>query len=134
MKAVADSSRPLILFDGVCHLCNGFVQFVLTRDTAGQFDFAPLQSSFGQEKLGHRTWDSVVLVEGERRYEAEFAVLRILSGLREPWPFLAKVLGWFPKSLLAWGYRLIARHRYTLFGREEVCALPRPEWKGRFLA
>jgi predicted DCC family thiol-disulfide oxidoreductase YuxK len=121
--------RALILFDGVCHLCNGFVQFVLERDVEGRFDFAPLQSRFGGAG-----WDSVVLVEGEQRYEAEAAVLRILAGLSRPWPWLGGLLGLLPASLLRWGYRWIARNRYRWFGREETCILPRPEWKGRFLS
>src|ERR1039457_1893190 len=102
------SARPVILFDGVCHLCNGFVQFVLQRDPTAQFAFAPLVS--------------------------EFAVRRILSRLERPWPWVARIAGWLPAPLLAWGYRFVARHRYRLFGREEVCNLPQPRWKGRFLS
>ncbi len=129
-----DSNRAVILFDGVCHLCNGFVQFVLRRDAQSQFDFAPLQSEFGRRSLAGAGWDSVVLVENDQRYEAEAAVLRILSRLTAPWPQIATALSWLPKPLLRWGYRTIARYRYALFGRDEVCILPRPEWKGRFLA
>jgi predicted DCC family thiol-disulfide oxidoreductase YuxK len=124
----------VILFDGVCHLCTGFVQFALKRDADGRFDFAPLQSQFGVQQLRGSGWDSVVLVEGERRYEAEVAVLRILAGLRSPWPWIAGLLGLMPASLLRWGYRWIARNRYRWFGREETCILPRQEWKGRFLS
>lgn len=127
------AARPVILFDGVCHLCNGFVRFVLARD-GGRFDFAPLQSAFAQQKLRGRAWDSVALAEGGELYFAEEAALRILAGLRAPWPWLARAFRVLPKPLLAWGYRLIARHRYRIFGREEQCALPRPEWQGRFLS
>ncbi len=126
--------RPVILFDGVCHLCNGFVQFVLKRDAAGYFDFAPLQSQFGEQQLRGSGWDSVVLIENGQRYEAEIAVLRILRQLEWPWPWIAATLGMLPRSLLRRGYRLIARNRYRWFGREETCILPRPEWKGRFLS
>ena len=124
----------MILFDGVCHLCNGFVQFVLKRDAAGVFEFAPLQSEYGEAQLSGSGWDSVVLLEDGRRYEAEAAVLRILSRLSGPWPAIAKIFGLLPVPLLRWGYRLIARYRYRLFGREDSCILPRPEWKGRFLS
>jgi predicted DCC family thiol-disulfide oxidoreductase YuxK len=126
-------SRPLILFDGVCHLCHGSVQFVLKRDVAGRFDFAPLQSKLGQEKLNHRNWDSMALVEDGQVYEAEAGVLRVLARLSRPWPWIATMLGWLPRPVLRWGYRTVARNRYRWFGREEVCMLPRPEWKGRFL-
>ncbi len=124
----------MILFDGVCHLCNGFVQFVLKRDAAGVYDFAPLQSEYGEGQLRGSGWDSVVLIEDGRRYEAEAAVLRILARVRSPWPFVAKLLSLLPNPLLRWGYRLIARNRYSIFGREDSCILPRPEWKGRFLS
>ena len=128
------NSRPVILFDGVCHLCNGFVQFVLEHDALGRFDFAPLQSEFAKGRLGEeRGLDSVVLVEGGRIYEAEAAVIRILAGLDRPWPRLGWVLAKLPGPVVGWGYRMVARYRYRVFGREEVCAMPRPEWKGRFL-
>jgi predicted DCC family thiol-disulfide oxidoreductase YuxK len=127
-------TRPVILFDGVCHLCNGFVQFILRRDRAGQFDFAPLQSDFARQKLGTLHLDGVVLLEDGQVIHDEAAALRILSRLRAPWPAVARIAGWLPRPLLAWTYRLIARNRYKLFGKEEVCAMPRPEWKSRFLS
>jgi predicted DCC family thiol-disulfide oxidoreductase YuxK len=109
------------------------VQFVLQRDAGGQFVFAPLQSEAGRKLLAGREWNSVVLAEQGQVFEAEAAVLRILARLTGPWPIVARVLGWLPQLLLRWGYRIVARHRYTLFGRSEVCLMPRPEWKGRFL-
>jgi predicted DCC family thiol-disulfide oxidoreductase YuxK len=129
---MAELPRPVILFDGVCHLCHGFVQFVLERDAAGRFDFAPLQSEFAKGRLGERGLESVVLVEGGQVYQAEAAVIRILAGLDAPWPRLAEAIEKLPKPLCAWGYRLVARYRYRLFGRDEVCMVPRAEWKGRF--
>jgi predicted DCC family thiol-disulfide oxidoreductase YuxK len=84
-------TRPVILFDGVCHLCNGFVQFVLRRDARNRFAFAPLQSDFAHERLGQRSLDSIVLVEGGQVYQAEAAVFRILSGLSAPWPWIARI-------------------------------------------
>ena len=130
---VAQSSRPVILFDGVCHLCNGFVQFVLPRDPEGHFAFAPLQSDFARERLGALHLNTVVLVDTGQVLHAEIAVLRILSRLQPPWPWLAQIAACLPAPLLAWAYRIIARHRCRLFGRDEVCALPQPQWKGRFL-
>ena len=130
---VGDSSRPLIVFDGVCHLCNGFVQFVLTRDAAAAFDFTPLQSEIARQHLRDLASDSIALIEGIEEYRAEDAVLRILARLRAPWPQIARFAGFLPRPLLAWGYRLIARHRYTLFGRYDRCMLPKSEWKDRFL-
>ena len=131
---LGEPARPVILFDGVCHLCNGFVQFVLQRDPTAQFAFAPLVSEFARQRLGALHLDSIVLVEGGKVAYAEMAVRRILSRLERPWPWVARIAGWLPAPLLAWGYRFVARHRYRLFGREEVCKLPQPRWKGRFLS
>jgi predicted DCC family thiol-disulfide oxidoreductase YuxK len=125
--------RPVILFDGVCHLCNGFVQFILRRDPAGRFDFAPLQSDFAQQQLGTIHLDNIVLLEGTQVYHAEAAALRILSQLRQPWPTIARLAAILPRALQAWAYRWIARNRYKIWGKEEICMLPEPQWKGRFL-
>jgi len=126
--------RPVILFDGVCHLCDGFVQFILKRDPAGHFAFAPLQSEFAQQRLGTLHLDSIALLEGDEILHAERAALRILSQLPQPWPTLASIAGSLPGSVLSWGYRLIARNRYRLWGKEETCMLPQPQWKDRFIA
>ena len=130
----ANPGGRVILFDGVCHLCNAFVQFVLPRDPGGQFSFAPLQSGFARQRLGALNVSSIVLVEPGGVLYAERAVLSILSRLQAPWPLLARIAGWLPDPLLAWGYRVVARHRYRLFGRESVCALTQSGWKERFLA
>ncbi len=124
------SDRPVILFDGVCHLCNGLVQFVLRRDPAGVFAFASLQSEFAR---GRFSLESVVLLEAGQVYHAEIAVLRILSRLQSPWPFVARIAAWVPRVLLAVAYRLIARNRYRWFGKYDTCALPPPGSQDRFL-
>jgi len=131
---VPANSQNVILFDGVCHLCNGFVRFVIRRDPAGVFAFAPLQSDFARRRLGTLHLDSIVLLEGDRAFYAETAVLRICARLSQPLPMLARIASLIPLPVLAWTYRTVARYRYRIFGRDEVCALPLPEWKGRFLS
>lgn len=134
MIVTENARASVILFDGVCHLCNGFVQFVLQRDSAGRFQFAPLQSDFARARLGTLHLDSIALVQADNRViYAEHAALAILSHLSGPWPWIARAAAVLPDSLLAWGYRLVAKHRYRLFGRDDVCMMPRPEWKTRFL-
>jgi predicted DCC family thiol-disulfide oxidoreductase YuxK len=123
------SQRPVILFDGVCHLCNGLVQFVLRRDPAAVFDFAPLQSEFAR---GRFSLESVVLLEAGQLYYAQDAVLRILSRLTSPWPLLSRIAALLPRNVLAWAYRQVARHRYRWFGKYETCALPPAGSEGRF--
>ena len=123
------NQRPVILFDGVCHLCNGFVQFVLRRDQTGVFDFAPLQSAFAERRF---SLESVVLLEAGEVYSAETAVLRILSRLKRPWPLVSRIGGLLPRAVLAWVYRLVARNRYRWFGKYDACVLPPPGSAGRF--
>jgi predicted DCC family thiol-disulfide oxidoreductase YuxK len=130
--------RAIILFDGVCNLCNGAVRFIIERDPHAQFAFAPLQSAAARallEKHGAPTPlpDSMVLIEGGRVYVRSAAVLRIARGLGFPWR-LAYALAAVPRPLRDWAYRLIARSRYRWFGKSESCMVPTPELRARFLS
>jgi len=137
MEQSNDIGTPVILFDGECNLCNGFVRFVLPRDPAGRFKFAPLQSPVGQEMLrGHalptNALSSVVLAEGDKVSTRSTAVLRILRGLKAPWPAVyALVL--IPRPLRDAVYDWIARNRYRWFGQRDTCLIPTPENRRRFL-
>jgi predicted DCC family thiol-disulfide oxidoreductase YuxK len=129
-------ANPIVLFDGVCNLCNGSVQFIIRRDPKARFRFASLQSTVGERLRGELgidpTLDSVLLVEDGRWYKESDAALRIAHGLGGPW----KALGIFrliPTFLRDRAYRLIARNRYRWFGKQETCWLPTPELRGRFL-
>ena len=128
---------PVVLFDGVCNLCNGFVQFVIPRDPDGQIRFAPLQSVPGQELLrrhGFATadFDSIVLVEEEQTYTKSAAVLRIADILG--WPYsLACVGRFFPAAFRDWLYDVIADNRYDWFGRRDRCMVPDEDVRDRFL-
>jgi predicted DCC family thiol-disulfide oxidoreductase YuxK len=137
MNGMEASPHPVLLFDGVCNLCNGSVQFILRRDPRARFRFASLQSAVGQrylEELGvdRQAVDSVILVEGGRWYQESDAALRVVRILGGPW----RVLGIFrmvPRPLRDRLYRLIARNRYRWFGKRETCWLPTPELRERFL-
>jgi predicted DCC family thiol-disulfide oxidoreductase YuxK len=125
----------VLLFDGVCTLCNGFVRFVIERDPAGRFRFAPLQSDAAGRLLGNAPQprpDSLVLVEDGRVFTRSTAALRVARGLRFPWP-LAYVFVAVPRPLRDWVYDAVARNRYRWFGRREVCMVPPPELRSRFL-
>lgn len=128
-----------ILFDGVCNLCNGFVQFVIRHDHQQRFHFAALQSEAARALLARHGQplpapepDSVVLVENGQVYTHSEAILRIAAGLGGAWRALAvgRVL---PRPLRDAAYRWVARHRYQWFGRQDSCMLPTPELKARFL-
>ena len=129
--------RPLIVFDGVCHLCTGFVHFVIRRDRSGLFRFLPAQSPRGEAlyaRLGLKSgdWDSNLLVQNGRvttELDAFIEIARRFGGL---WR-LIPVLYVIPRALRDWLYNRIARNRYRWFGKRAVCYLPAPDLSARFL-
>lgn len=133
----AEFNFPVLLFDGVCNLCDASVQWVLKRDRKAQFRFAALQSGIGRQLLAEHgmnpdAFDSVVLIDGDRvftRSDAALEILRRLGGFWACW----SVFQWIPRPLRDAVYNWVARNRYRWFGREDACHLPRPEWKSRFL-
>jgi predicted DCC family thiol-disulfide oxidoreductase YuxK len=141
-EATAPSPRlvdagPVVLFDGVCSLCSGTVQWLLARDHAARFRFAALESEAAQLLLtpylgGEERPDSLVLIDADGMHLRSDAALRIARGLGGPWALcsLARVV---PRALRDAMYRLIARNRYAWFGRKDQCFLPSPAMAGRFL-
>ena len=130
---------PVLLFDGVCNLCNGAVAFVIRRDPRARLRFAPLQSPAADALLASlgvardRLPDSFVLVEDGRVHVRSTAALRVARRLRFPWPLLAVNL-LVPRWLRDPVYDLVARNRYRWFGRREACMVPTAELRARFLA
>jgi predicted DCC family thiol-disulfide oxidoreductase YuxK len=127
----------LVLFDGVCNLCNGFVQFVIARDPAGQFQFAALQSEPARRVLSVHDAprplpDAIVLVEEGTVYTGSTAALRIARRLTGPWSLAAALLA-VPRPLRDWLYGVVARHRYRWFGTRGVCMVPTAALRSRFL-
>ena len=133
--------NPVILFDGVCNLCNTVVDFIISRDRWRQFRFASLQSAAGQELAGRCEWrpglhgeglGTIVLVESGRCYTRSTAALRIARGLRFPWP-MAYLLIIIPVGWRDALYDLIARNRYRWFGQRQQCRVPTEEERALFL-
>ncbi len=128
--------NPLILFDGECNLCNGFVQFVIRRDPRARFRFAALGSAAAAAALEDVGFDgalpdSVVLVAGGRVRTRSGAALAVFRGLRWPWPLLWGL--WLvPSPLRDVVYDAVARRRIRWFGRREACWVPTPELCERF--
>lgn len=125
----------IIFFDGVCGLCNGFVDYMLKIDKKGVFKFSPLQSEYARTHLSASDVNDlksiVVLIDG-RTYRQAQGVLKAMSQLGGVWK-LGSVLGELPEGLLNWGYDLVAHNRYRLFGKRETCRLPTPEERSRFI-
>ncbi|MHB8897728.1 MAG: thiol-disulfide oxidoreductase DCC family protein [Thermoguttaceae bacterium] len=135
---MSDVKTPLILFDGVCNLCNGVVRFIVARDRSRCFYFASRQSELGREVLRRHGLDcerddTIVLVEGERAFLRSGAALRIASRLRWPWPLLYGLIV-VPRFIRDGVYRWIAARRYRWFGRSDACPLPPGGLDGRFLS
>jgi predicted DCC family thiol-disulfide oxidoreductase YuxK len=123
----------VVLFDGVCNLCNGAVRFILARDPAGRFRFASLQSEAARRLLrDDGRAETIVLLEAGKTYTKSTAALRIARGLRFPWPLLYALVA-VPRPLRDLVYDWVARHRYRWFGKRETCLLPTPEVRGRFV-
>ena len=128
---------PVLLFDGVCNLCNASVQWVIVRDKKSVFHFAALQSEAGQDLLrkfglDQAEFDSVVVIDGDRIYTRSDAALEVAGRLGGVWK-LTRIFKIIPRSIRNAVYNWIARNRYRWFGKQEQCMLPRPEWKERFL-
>jgi predicted DCC family thiol-disulfide oxidoreductase YuxK len=133
-----DRSGPILLFDGVCNVCNGAVNFVIDHDPAGRFRFASLQSDVARELLAaHGLADlpplsTSVLIDGGRAYFDSDGVLRAALRLGGPFKLLAPLL-LLPRALRDPLYRAFATRRYRWFGKTESCRVPTPEIRARFL-
>ena len=126
--------QPILFYDGVCHLCHGLVQFILRYEASPLIMFAQLQSSFAKEALPSRLWmnvSTVVFITNGRTYIKSSAVVRILWVMGGKWRFLGGVLWLIPYPIRHVGYVLIAKFRYRLFGRSDVCI--RPKKSPRFI-
>ena len=130
--------KKILLFDGVCNLCNESVLKIIRYDNKDIFRFVSLQSDFGQQITNHlgidtSTIDSVILYEPGISYEIKStAALNIMFEFGGIWK-LTRVLGYLPKGFLNFIYDYIARNRYKWFGKKEQCMIPTPELKSKFL-
>ena len=145
MKRPTDDKQlfeAIILFDGVCNLCNSSVNFIIDRDKTAKFKFSALQSAEAAPYSARRcsrlpeeaegSFDSILLIEGERCYDKSTAALRIAKRLDGMWPLLYGLII-IPKFIRNAVYNWIATNRYSWFGRLDACRLPTPELRQRFL-
>ena len=127
----------IILFDGVCNFCDSSVNFIIDRDKKNIFRFAALQSEKGQEileyfKLPTDDFDSFVFIENDKVFKKSSAALKIANKLGGLWKLFYPLII-IPKFIRDFFYSLIANNRYKLFGRKDVCRIPTPELKQKFL-
>ncbi len=127
----------VVLFDGVCNLCNGSVLFIIERDPEAKFSFASLQSPFGQSQLKKfglpiDKLNTIFLIKGEKFFRKSDAALEIAKGMNGLWPVLY-VFKIIPRFIRNFFYDLIAKNRYRWFGKQAACMVPTPELKARFI-
>ncbi|WP_297764868.1 thiol-disulfide oxidoreductase DCC family protein [uncultured Muriicola sp.] len=133
-----EEQKKIILFDGVCNLCNSSVQFVIKRDKKDIFRFSALQSVVGQKLAKERLIDtsevdSIILIEPQIAYYTKSdAALMIAKSLSGGWPLLGIFMG-LPKGMRDNIYDWVARNRYQWFGRKDSCMIPTDAEKGKFL-
>jgi predicted DCC family thiol-disulfide oxidoreductase YuxK len=128
---------PIILFDGVCNFCNRTINIILKYDKQSYFQFAASQSHAGintlqQFKLDQKASASVILIDNEKVYTKTDAVIQIAKHL-SGWPSVFHLLKFIPKSMRDFAYDLIAKNRYALFGKKDICMIPEPSMLHRFL-
>lgn len=131
------SAGPVIVFDALCVLCSANAQFVLRHDRRGHFRLASMQSEAGaalyrRVGIDPADPDTMIVVEGGQALRDSDAILAIWRGLGWPWRVLT-VFRLVPHALRDRLYRWIARHRFRIFGRREICWMPTPEHRGRIL-
>ncbi len=127
----------LIIFDGICNLCEASVNFIIRHDKDGFFRFVPSQSELGaalrqQYNINTTALDTVVLIRDGERFTESDAAVRIAAALDGPWRLLG-LARWVPRPVRDWVYHRIANNRYAWFGRKEVCLMPTPAVRSRFL-
>ncbi len=133
----SEIKHKIILFDGVCNLCNSSVIFAIKRDKNDVFRFAALQSEIGEQltskyNIDTSKTDSIILIDGEKYYEKSSAALHIAKYLSGGWPLLYSFII-LPKFIRDSVYNFIAKNRYKWYGKKESCMIPTPELQAKFL-
>ena len=130
--------QPIVLFDGVCNLCNGAVQFIIRHDKKNIFMFASLQSEVGRKILEQYNFpldelNSFILIENNKAYTRSTGALTVAKKLNGLWPLLYGFII-IPKFIRDSIYNWVAGNRYKWFGKKDACMIPTPELKARFLS
>jgi len=132
-----ESNHKIILFDGICNLCNTAVNLVINIDKKDLFRFAALQSDIGQTliskyNIDRSNTDSIILIENKKAYIKSTAALRIAKNLPGAYPLLYCFII-IPSFIRNWVYDYIAKNRYRWYGKKESCMIPTPKLQKKFL-
>lgn len=129
--------KIIVLFDGVCNLCNGFVNFIIKQDKKARIKFVTLQSDIAKDilkvhQINHLELNSVIVLIDDKIYTKSSAALMILNELGGVWKiFFAFYI--IPKFIRDFFYNIVAKYRYILFGKKEICIIPSQEIVDRFI-
>ena len=131
------TDKNIILFDGICNLCNASIQLIIRNDSKRKFLFSPLSSDFSkrilkEERHLDRIPESLVFIENSKTYFKSTAALKIARKMDRMWPIFY-VLILIPESIRNFLYDQIAKHRYRLFGKKNSCMVPSKEIESRFI-
>jgi len=129
--------KSLVLFDGVCNLCNGFVNFLILRDKKNKFHFGSLQSEkvkdiLRQYNFSTESISTVILIENNKLYSQSTAVLKIVRKLNGAWPWMYAFII-VPIPIRDFLYKFVAKNRYKWFGKKDRCMIPTPGLKAKFV-
>jgi len=129
--------RHIVIFDGVCNLCNGSVSFIIKRDPKNKFVFTPVQGEFAQQLIEKDALENVgedtfLLIKDGQHFMYSDAALEIAKNLSGLWPLLY-ILRFLPRFIRDSLYKMIARNRYRLFGRTDTCMVPTEDMRSRFV-
>jgi len=132
------TKKPVILFDGVCNLCNNAVQFIIRHDPDEKFLFASLQSEFGQQLMKHynlplENFNSFILLQNNKVFNKSTGALKVAKQIKGSWKLLY-IFIIVPKFIRDAVYTWIANNRYKWFGKKDACMIPTPQIKARFLS
>lgn len=130
-------NRHIVIFDGVCNFCNGAVNFIIKRDPDGVFAFTPMQSALAQELMDkyeiHNVGiDTFLLIKNDQCFVFSSAALEIAKDLTGFW-YIFRIFELVPRAIRDFFYKVFARNRYTLFGRQETCMMPSEKVRSRFV-
>ena len=132
-----ENNKIILLFDGVCNLCNGFVQFILKRNKKRNIYFGALQSESGQRLLKERglpcdKFETLIVLTNGSILKRSRAVFYLCKQLDFPWPLMG-IFKVIPRFISDFIYNLIAKSRYSIFGKKDVCMVPTPDIRDRFI-
>lgn len=132
-------NKKIIFFDGVCNLCNGFIDYVIKRDAKKSIFYASLQSDFAIETLKHHNivlnngYTTIYYYKNGTLYSQSSAILNVFLELSAVHRFIGKICLALPKFIRDGVYNFIAKNRYAFFGKKESCRLPSPEERSQFM-